>query len=128
MARKAVQLAESHAREKPDDRAAHVGYYLVDRGRPVLERLAEMRLSRAVVIDKLRRRFPLTVYLSAIGLVTLAATLLFLRWSQQLETGWPALLLLAVPALICASQLGTGARQLAGDSIAQSAIVAADGF
>ena len=45
VALKAVQLAESQAREKPDDRAAHVGYYLVDRGRPVLERLAEMRLS-----------------------------------------------------------------------------------
>ena len=105
VARKAVQLAENHAREKPDDRAAHVGYYLVDRGRPVLERLAEMRLSPAVVLDKLRRQFPLTCYLSAMGLVTLAAMLLLLRWSQQHEAGWLALLLLAVPALVCASQL-----------------------
>ena len=56
VARKAVQLAEKQAREKPDDRAAHVGYYLVDRGRPVLERLAEMRLSPGVVLDKLRRQ------------------------------------------------------------------------
>jgi hypothetical protein len=50
-----------------------VGYYLVDRGRPVLERFAEMRLSPGVVLDKLRRRFPLTCYLTAIGLVTLLA-------------------------------------------------------
>ncbi|MHB8970235.1 MAG: GH36-type glycosyl hydrolase domain-containing protein [Pirellulaceae bacterium] len=108
VARKAVHLAENHAREKPDDRAAHVGYYLVDRGRPVLERLAEMRLSHAVVLDKLRRRFPLTCYLSAIGLVTIAATLLFLHWSQQHEASWLAPLLLVIPALISASHLGLG--------------------
>src|SRR5688572_13656602 len=83
VARKAVQLAESHAREKPDERAAHVGYYLVDRGRPVLERLAEMRLSWGVVLDKVRRRFPLTCYLSAVGLLAAFATGLFLLWTQQ---------------------------------------------
>src|SRR5690606_25536711 len=54
VARKAVQLAETRAREAPTGRAAHVGYFLVDRGRPELERLAEMRLSAAVVLDKLR--------------------------------------------------------------------------
>ena len=108
VARKAVQLAEHQAREQPDDRAAHVGYYLVDRGRPVLEHFAKMRLSPAVVLDKLRRQFPLTCYLSALGLVTLAATLLLLRWSQQHEAGWLAVLLLAVPALVCASHLGVG--------------------
>ncbi len=68
---KAVQLAENHVREKPADRAAHVGYYLVDRGRPVLERLVEMRLAPAVVLDKLRRQFPLTCYLSGIGQPTI---------------------------------------------------------
>ena len=121
VARKAVQLAESHAREKPDDRAAHVGYYLVDRGRPVLERVAEMRLSRAVVLDKLRRRFPLTV-------------LPFRHWAghargdadffalvpQQLDTGWPALLHAGCAGADLRFELGTGTRQLAGDAIAQS--------
>lgn len=106
VARKAVQLAEHCARERPSDRAAHVGYYLVDRGRPLLERIAKMRRSPAVVIDKLRRRFPLTCYLSAMGLVMLAATFVFLRWSQQHDVSWPAVLLLAVPALIGASHLG----------------------
>ena len=105
VARKAVQLAETHAREKPNARAAHVGYYLVDRGRPLLEHLAEMRLSPGALLDKLRRQFPLTGYLAAMGLVTLAATLLFLRWTQQQEAGWLALLL-AVPALICAASFG----------------------
>ena len=106
VARRAVQLAETQARERPADRAAHVGYFLVDRGRPALERLAEMRLSAAVVLDKLRRRFPLTCYLTPMALVTLAATCLFLWWTLRNEEGWLAAALLAVPALISASQLG----------------------
>ena len=108
VARKAVQLAEVQAREKPDDRAAHVGYYLVDRGRPVLERFAEMRLSPTVVLEKLRRQFPLTCYLTAMGLVTLPATVLCLSGAQQHEASWLTVLLLALPALVCASHLGVG--------------------
>src|SRR4029079_13032258 len=68
VARKAVQLAENHAREKPGERAAHVGYYLVDRGRSALERLVEMRLSWGVMLDKVRRKFPLNCYLFVMGL------------------------------------------------------------
>lgn len=108
VALKAVQLAENRAREKSGDRAAHVGYYLVDRGRPVLERLAEMRLSWAVVLDKLRRQFPLTCYLFAIALIAVVATSMLLLWSAQQGVGWLVLSLLAVPALIAASSLGMG--------------------
>jgi len=107
VARRAVQLAELHAREKPDDRTAHVGYFLVDRGRPKLECGVGMRLTLAAAIEKLRRKIPLTIYLSAIGLVMLATMLVCLRWMQQHEANWTLILLLAVPALICASQLGT---------------------
>tara|TARA_R110002111_G_scaffold144910_2_gene211249 strand:- start:84352 stop:93141 length:8790 start_codon:yes stop_codon:yes gene_type:complete len=108
VALKAVQLAENHAREKPDDRAAHVGYYLIDHGRPVLECLVEMRVTPAVMINKLQRRFPLTCYLFVMGLVTFAATLLYLRWSQQGGIHWLGLLALILPVLICASHLGMG--------------------
>ncbi len=108
VARKAVQLAETCARDKPGDRAAHVGFYLVDRGRPLLERFAEMRLSPGVIVDKVRRQFPLVCYLSASALVTLVATAFFLRWSQQHGTSWFVNLLLAVPAVICASSLASG--------------------
>ncbi|MCA9120425.1 MAG: cyclic beta 1-2 glucan synthetase [Planctomycetaceae bacterium] len=108
VAHKAVQLAENHAHKKPHERAAHVGYFLIDRGRPVLERLADMRLSWPVVFDKLRRRFPLTCYLSVIGLVTVLATLLLSRWSLEHGVGWPGVLLLSVPTFICATNLGMG--------------------
>ena len=104
VARKAVQLAENQAREEPAARAAHVGYYLLDCGRPILERLVEMRLSPAAWLEKLRRQFPLTFYLSAMGLVMLAATFLWWHWTQPHEAVWQALGL-AVPVLICASSL-----------------------
>ena len=106
VARKAVQLAEEQAREKSTSRSAHVGYFLVDRGRPVLERCVQMRLSPVVVLDKLRRRFPLTCYLSIIGFVTLVAMLLFLGWSYQHQENELAVLLFALPVLVCASQFG----------------------
>ena len=46
VARKAIQLAAGRgaSRSGRTDRTAHVGYYLIDHGRPALERSAEMRL------------------------------------------------------------------------------------
>ncbi|HWA99792.1 MAG TPA: cyclic beta 1-2 glucan synthetase, partial [Pirellulales bacterium] len=105
VARRAVQLAENQAVDQPRGRRAHVGYYLVDRGRPTLERVAEMRLSPAVAFDKLRRRYPLGCYLSSIGALTFAATSVFLWTCQHQGIGPAALLLAAVPALMCAGQL-----------------------
>ena len=108
VARKAVQLAENNAREMLDARSAHVGYYLVDRGRPALERLAEMRLSWGVVFDKLRRRFPLICYLSLMGLFTVATLFAFWLGLQRQAVGPAILALLCLPALVCASSLGVG--------------------
>ena len=60
VARQAIQLAhEGAARKGGDDRAAHVGFYLIDEGLAQLERMAEVRLSSAEVLRKVSRRFPL---------------------------------------------------------------------
>ncbi len=108
VARKAVQLAENEAADKPHDRAAHVGYYLVDRGRPALERVAEMRLSPWVVLDKLRRRYPLVCYLFLILVVTLSTSGSFWMWAQRHDAGLFPMLLLTLPLLMCALHLGIG--------------------
>jgi len=108
VARKAVQLAENHAQDKPHERAAHVGYYLIDRGRPVLERLAEMRFSPTVLLDKARRLFPLVVYLSLMIVISVVATTLYLYQSPQFGVATYVVLLLALPAFVCASQLALG--------------------
>jgi len=108
VARKVVQLAENQARLEPDIRATHVGYFLVDRGRPALEQAVDMRLSWAVVIDKLRRRIPLVCYLSLIGLVTLTSLTVFLYVSHRYGADRATLGLLALPALLCATSLAVG--------------------
>ncbi len=108
VALKAVQMAEQVARDQPHDRAAHVGYFLVDRGRPLLENAVGMRLSPTVVFDKIRRRSPMTCYLTAVALVTLTTALAFLVGSSPIASSWLILLMMAVPVVVAASHLGVG--------------------
>src|SRR5207249_733598 len=64
VARKAVQLAEESARQKRrEDRTAHVGFYLVDKGLPLLERTVHARWPWSSIVERSIRRFPLTFYL-----------------------------------------------------------------
>ena len=55
-----------------DERGKHVGYYLIARGRPHLERAAQMRPRAADVVGRLGRRMPLALYLGAIVAITMA--------------------------------------------------------
>ena len=63
VARLAIHLAEEGAARKGgDDRAAHVGFYLIDEGLAQLERVAVVRSSPAEVLRKVGRRLPLLLY------------------------------------------------------------------
>ncbi|HEY5312602.1 MAG TPA: cyclic beta 1-2 glucan synthetase, partial [Pirellulales bacterium] len=106
VAHRAVQLSQSEAADRAMHRTTHVGYFLVDRGRPVLERLVEMRLTPGVVLDKLRRYYPLFVYLFLVFLVTGASAALPLEWGGWQMQPVSVLVLLAIPLLMCAGQLG----------------------
>jgi cellobiose phosphorylase len=71
VAREALRLAENAAAENNgDDRLAHVGFYLIDKGLASLERLAEVQLSVLEILQKVGRRFPLLLYLGTIILIT----------------------------------------------------------
>ncbi|MBP1622539.1 MAG: glycosyltransferase, partial [Acidobacteria bacterium] len=73
IASRAIQLAlDGAARKGSDDREAHVGFYLIDRGLPELERTARMRQSISGFFKRIGNRFPLPIYLVAITLVTAA--------------------------------------------------------
>ncbi len=84
VARKAIQLAHegaasAMAKDAPQggaggDRTSHVGYYLIDKGLPQLERAAEVRLSIAEAVQRTGCRFPLLLYLGTIVLLTLIFT------------------------------------------------------
>ncbi|HEX5127530.1 MAG TPA: cyclic beta 1-2 glucan synthetase, partial [Rhodocyclaceae bacterium] len=56
------------------ERASHVGFYLVDKGRLALEEAAQMRLSKIDALCRRARRSPLTVYLGCIALISLICT------------------------------------------------------
>ncbi len=70
VARKAIQLAHAAAQKDGDAPVAHVGFYLVDKGRRQLEQLAKIRRSALTVLASTSRRFPFPLYSGAILLLT----------------------------------------------------------
>ena len=106
VARGAIELTHAGAAQHGgDDRAAHVGFYLIDRGLPQLERRAAVRRSPAVVLQRLSRRCPVCVYLGTILLLTaiLADTVLVQAQASGVR-GW-ILALVGLLSLVCASQV-----------------------
>ena len=109
VAREAIALARVAAeRLGNDDRSAHVGYYLVDRGRSMLELAVDCRLSGKVRARRASRRVRLLLYLAPIALLTVLATMFVLspfsalaladwRFWFFLITGSIAVSALAVP-------------------------------
>ena len=110
VAHSCLQLArEAAARNDSDDRAAHVGFYLIDRGLPQLERLtggrlpaSRMRIPVSAHRQRIRGRY---VYLGPIALLTAAFTGGLL--AQAHASGAPDWLLVACGfvALLGTSQL-----------------------
>ena len=71
VAGEAVRLAcEAAVGDNRDNRSAHVGFYLIDRGLTQLERTIQLRRSLLEGFRRLCRRFPLLFYLGPITLIT----------------------------------------------------------
>jgi hypothetical protein len=108
VAQAAIRLAQSGAAScSPRDHAAHVGYYLIDRGLPQLELAVKYRRPPVLRLRRWIGRFPLLQYLAALVAMTLVfgATLVALMDGAALA-GW-RLALLAVLALVAGSQLAS---------------------
>ncbi len=90
VARKAVELAqESAQQESPEDRTAHVGFYLIDKGLPRLESAVGARWRWKGFPERSIRRFPFTLYVGGISLFTLLTTFGFVRIAgTRGVTGW----------------------------------------
>jgi hypothetical protein len=83
VALQAIQLArEGAARKGDDDRTAHVGFYLIDKGLARLERTVELHRSFFEALCRVGRRFPLQLYVGMIMLVTGIITGSFLVKAQ----------------------------------------------
>lgn len=105
VARQAVELArEGAVGNDGSGRAAHVGYFLIDRGLPQLERRTLSCLCTLESLQRRSRRFPLFLYLGAILLLTALFAGGLLAQSDSLP-GW-LLVLLSVPVVLGSSQLG----------------------
>ena len=106
VARKAIQLArDSVTSPDGDDRAAHVGFYLIDKGLPQLEQTAEARLSASDALPRLAGRFPLSIYLGPILLMTAAFTAGLTEAARGSGFDGTALALIGILSALCASHL-----------------------
>lgn len=104
VARKAIRLARQAAAEKDaDERAAHVGFYLIDKGLPQLQRAMGVYGSAAEAIQKWIGRSPLLLYLFTITLMTAVFTATLLMKAQAGGIlGWD-LALIGLLLLLCMS-------------------------
>src|SRR5205823_9694220 len=90
VARKAVELAQESAQQKGrEDRTAHVGFYLIDKGLPRLERASDARWRWKGFVERSVRKFPFTFYGGGIFLFTFLATLGFVHAAEARgAAGW----------------------------------------
>ncbi|MDQ6971497.1 MAG: hypothetical protein Q9M30_02490, partial [Mariprofundaceae bacterium] len=81
VARQAIAMAQKVAEESDaNERSAHVGFYLLDRGRPMLEQAVNSRSSWKLRGKRMVRRCRLFLYLAPILLLTLLSTWFVLAW------------------------------------------------
>ncbi len=87
VAHNAVKLAQDSLEASgSDDRRAHVGFYLIDKGVPKLEKTVGMRRSLRASFGRTALRFPLLTYAGAIMLAT-ALTAAYILLSQAPKSG-----------------------------------------
>ncbi len=101
VAHRAIELARSC---DAGQRNGHVGFYLIDRGRPMLERAARARATPRSYVCRVARKLSLPIYLVSIALITAAVTALLLFWSHRAGLGPGSLVALGVPLAVGASQ------------------------
>ncbi|PVZ85829.1 cyclic beta 1-2 glucan synthetase [Serratia sp. S1B] len=98
MARVAIEEASNNPRTH------HIGYYLIDEGRPQLEQQLQVGLGRMSRLNQILNRFPLLSWVGSLSLLTAAACAMVLRHTFHTGITW-GLLILVCPLVIVISQL-----------------------
>ncbi len=129
MARRAIHLArEGVAEASSDDRLAHVGFYLIDKGSAQLERSAQLQLSSAEALRRTARQSPLLLYLGAIVLITAILTgSLFAHAYSSGEPDW-VLAVIGVLCVLATSQMAVALVNWLATVLVSAAPAAADGL
>jgi cellobiose phosphorylase len=106
VARKAIELAQAGAAGKgAEDRAAHVGYYLVGEGAEELERAVAARLPARERLGRACGKSPAVWYVGGIALATLALAGALVAWTHAGGVDVWTLGLVAALSLAASSQL-----------------------
>ncbi len=104
-AQMAVDLARAGKPQTDGDlRRRHVGFYLIDKGLPQLERAVKLRPTVKMRLESIGRRGSLFFYLATIGLLTAMLTAVVLTQGYVWGLRLGLLLLVSVPVLLGASQ------------------------
>lgn len=107
IAAEAVRLASQVADLKGvRDRSAHVGYFLIDRGLPLLEAAVQARVPLATKLRRSAKRQPLVLYLGATASIVFAVIATALFWASQMGAGIWLLAPMTVLVVLATSQLG----------------------
>jgi cellobiose phosphorylase len=109
VANKAVELAAEEAKAKgKESRTAHVGYFLVDKGRPILEQAAKATLPLRARFERLIQKYPMGFYSGGLLAIVLPATYGLLAGYWRLGVGRWAMAVIGLVALVCFSQFAVG--------------------
>jgi cyclic beta-1,2-glucan synthetase len=101
----AIQMAAAavdHVGSK--SRTAHVGFYLIDKGRPALERAIQARRSIKQLIARAARRFSLFCYLTPILVLTVGTSVLVMTRVSRFGLSPGSFWFLAILTLMVVSQ------------------------
>ena len=106
VARKSLELAKNGAElNGPEDRTAHVGFYLIGKGLHQLERLIKLKYTLSSICKKTIFRFPLFFYLGSIVLLTLTFCWGILEKAHSDGIGNWLLLALGLLLTLCTSYI-----------------------
>jgi cellobiose phosphorylase len=106
VAREAIALAQAAAAQHGlHDRRAHVGYYLIDQGRPRLEHTVGCRLSLKTQVIRASRHLRLSLYLGPILALTALTMAVVLSAFGGFDPGDGRVWFFALPLAIAASAL-----------------------
>ena len=105
VAHRAIALARaSEAQNGENERQRHAGYYLVGKGRVQLEHEVGLRLSSGLLLTRIGRSLPTTMYVLGVLLVTGLASIGVLALAKRAGVpGWGLAALLA-PTLVATSR------------------------
>lgn len=113
VAESAIQLAKTSQTNPDNTRHAHVGFYLIGKGRSQLEKALGVRRTFWKIVCQLSYKGALPIYLGSFILITGGLTYALIFKASQSGTSPTWLWILGIVIAVCSSQLGLSLINLA---------------